>query len=344
MNESTHKFRPLKPQASIIITSILILLGLLFIVAVLKVTINWPSANSETTVLIGVLVFSLLPVLLALTDTIIERGAVIEYGGVKIDFSRVAQMGMSAITVPVNIGVRGKPVSDSDTMQILNALKKATTCDVVIIDLEEGQAWWETRLLVLIAGAERLKKPEKIVFVGTDGGKKQCFQGWAHPNELLPLLLKAHPQYPLSYQIATSVARQWELVEPTGNPASPPQPPFLQAGLAGRHSWMAFDTAGLPNPLLAEQLLAAELGEKLEIKGDSKWVSLVRMEELFRPVMKTQYIDENWEQKRQLEVFFESDDDYIAVTQNNTYKRLISRMSVHHKIIKTMLEKCCQNY
>jgi hypothetical protein len=45
----------------------------------------------------------------------------------------------------------------------------------VIIDLKESQAWRETRLLVLLVGVERLKKPEKIVFVVTDAGKGQCF-------------------------------------------------------------------------------------------------------------------------------------------------------------------------
>lgn len=69
---------------------------------------GWPSEKSENAVLIAVLLFSLLPVLLAFVDVIIERGAVIKYGGVEIDFSQVRQMGMSGITVPVNIGVRSE--------------------------------------------------------------------------------------------------------------------------------------------------------------------------------------------------------------------------------------------
>lgn len=89
------------------------------------------SEKSDTAVLIGVVLVSLLPVLLAVLDIIIERGGVIEYSGVRIDFSQVPQMGMSGFTVQTNIGVPGQAVSDSSTIEILEALrgKVTTTCE-----------------------------------------------------------------------------------------------------------------------------------------------------------------------------------------------------------------------
>jgi hypothetical protein len=60
------------------------------------------------------------------------------------------------------------PVTDSATTQILDTLRQATGDYVVVVDLEDGKAWWETRLLVLLAGAVRLGKPDKIVFVSRD--------------------------------------------------------------------------------------------------------------------------------------------------------------------------------
>ena len=71
------------------------LVGVLFMLAVMKHYRLWPiSEASDTAVLIGVLIVSLLPVLLALVDIIIERGGVIEYRGVKIDFSNVPSGGL----------------------------------------------------------------------------------------------------------------------------------------------------------------------------------------------------------------------------------------------------------
>src|SRR5438270_4948665 len=112
MNESDRKFWPFKPRASVL-SALVLLVGLLLIVGILRAKTGWPSEKSETAVLIGVLLLSLLPLLLTLLDVIIERGGAIEVRGVKIDFAQARQTGMSGITVPANIGVRGEPVNDS---------------------------------------------------------------------------------------------------------------------------------------------------------------------------------------------------------------------------------------
>ena len=328
-----------------VISVILVLVGLLLILAILRARLGWPSEKSENVVLIGVLLLSLFPVLLALLDVIIERGGVIKYGGVEIDFSEVRQKGMSGMPIPVNIGSRGQAVNESSVTQILDMLKQATSSDVVIIDLEEGHAWWETRLFVLLAGAERLKKPGKIVFVGTDGGREQCFQGWAHANDLFQRVMRAHPQYPRSFYAARAAASQWRMVEPVNSAdpskrkAPPPnQPTWMNVGLATRYSAMAFDENGLPNELAEEQFLATDLGDKVESQEQKPTISLVRLDELFRPVLNKDAIDQSWSFDRQISTFFGSDAPYIAVTQNGKYSTLVSRLAVLSEILKTMVE------
>jgi hypothetical protein len=333
-----HRFWQFGPRLSLALSMVL-LAGLLLVLVVLKRTNAWPvSEQSDTAVLIGILLFSLLPVLLSIIDVIIERGGTIEYKGVKINFAQVPQMGVPGFAVPTNIGVPAQAISDSDTTQILDALRKATACEVVEIDLEEGQAWWETRLLVLLAGAVRLGRPQKIVFVGTDGGVNRKFQGWGHPYELLPRLMNTQSQYLLSYQMTQAATRQWELVEPNDppDPVAIPQLLWPSTGIAANYSWMA-QKDGLPNPLLAEQMLAAELGRKIELQEKPKAISLVRLDDLFRPVLHTRHIDERWKPERQLEAFFEIDSDYIAVTQKGRYRALISKVTVLNTIVKSLL-------
>ena len=80
------------------------------------------------------------------------------------------------------------------------------------------KAWWETRLLVLLAGAVRHKKPDKIVFVGKDANMDRRFQGWSYVDDLLPQLVTAHPQYARSVESAWAAARHRELVEPQDAP------------------------------------------------------------------------------------------------------------------------------
>lgn len=341
-NAPERRLWPFSPRFSIIWAFVL-LIGLSILIATLRTTMGWPSDNSENVVLIAVLVLSLLPILLPLLDIIIDRGAVIEYSGVKIDFSQVRPPGSSGITVPVNIGVRGQAVVDSGTTQILDALRQATTSDIVVVDLEAGHAWWETRLLVLLAGAVWHGKPERIVFVGIEAGKVQCFQGWAYAADLLPQLAQSHPQYLRSLERASAAAKQWELVEPNnpispGQPAPvPAQPPWMQHGLAKQHQWMAFDHAtGLHNEFLAEQLLASDLGEQIETKEGHKSISLARLDDLFKVVLHKDSIEQSWPSERQLSTFFADDAPYIALTNQGHYAALVSRLAVLNDMLRSI--------
>ena len=63
--------------------------------------------------LIGVMVFSLLPIILTFIDVFIERGGMFEYRGMKIDFSLIPKRGGSEFTVPVNIGLPNQSVDNS---------------------------------------------------------------------------------------------------------------------------------------------------------------------------------------------------------------------------------------
>jgi hypothetical protein len=342
-----QKFWPYKPRLTLAATAAT-LVGLLLATAVLRALTKWPSEKSETVVLIGVLLLSLLPIGLALLDFIIDRGGSIKYGGVEIDFARSKERGTAGITVASNIGVPGLPVSDSATTQILDTLKQATANDVVVVDLEDGKAWWETRLLVLLAGAVRLGKPDKIVFLGKHANIDRQFRGWSYTSELLPRLVAAHPQYARSLESALAAARQWELVEPMDapNPADaavppPVPPPWLSGRLATAHTWMAFDPAtGLPNKLFAEQILQSDLGQKLEMQPPGpRSIDLARLDDLFFPVLNRDSIDLGWPPARQLETFLNSQAAFIAATQQGTYSALVSRSALANEVLRSLASR-----
>ena len=345
MNGADRRFWPFLPRTSVVL-SIAILAGLLCILVVLTVSGVWKISDKLGVVLIGISLFSLLPVLLALIDVLIESGGSVRFRGLEINFAQVSHLGMSGFTVPTNIGVPSQYVGDSSTTEILDALRQAAACEVVVIDLEDGQAWWETRLLVLLAGAVRLERPHKVVFIGKDAGVEGCFQGWGYSVKLLPYLLKAHPQYLRSYHAAQAAARQWELVEPENppdpiNPSTvPPKPLSIQSGLANMHPWMAFDSAtGLPNPLLAEQLLADDLGQQIERREGPRTISLFRLNEIFQPVLYKAAIDTNWPTERQITEFFDCDFDHLAIIQKGKYLSLTSKISVLNVFVRDMVER-----
>lgn len=352
MDTNDQRFWPLKPKFAIR-TTIAILLGLVVVLGMVTSTFNWPTKESESAILIGILLISLLPIILALIDVIIARGGAIEIGGVKLDFSKIPQIGTAGINIPVNIGLVGQSVMDSSTTEILDTLRQATSCDIVVIDLEEGQAWWETRLLVLLAGAVRLNKPEKLVFIGKERGTDRRFLGWGYSKDLLPKLLKTNPLYERLYYVANAAANQWALIEPNRpgdvnypNPPLPDPPgtlpPMIQPGLASMHSWMAFDNeTGLPNPYLHEQLFQDTLGQNIEsqIPEVSININILRLEEIFGSKLYKDCIDENWTEDTQMSKFFESESPYVAITRKGEYMAMVSRVSLLNEIVKSMVTK-----
>ncbi|WP_114940497.1 hypothetical protein [Mucilaginibacter endophyticus] len=344
METRDHSFWPFTPKVSII-SALAVLLGLLLITSALHTFTGWPADTSNSTVLIGIFILSLLPIVLAVLNVIIERGGSIGYGDLKIDFSKIQQLSNSGFTVPANIGVRGQQVTDSGTSNILETLREATSSGVVVIDLEDGHAWWETRLLVLISGAERLKKPDKIVFVATVEAKQQAYLGWARPGDLLEQLLKEDPLYLKSFYAARAAAAQWALlgplepVPPMNNYyAIPPAPAWMQGTLALNHSWMAFSTnTGLPNELLAEQLLQNELGSTIENQGGAKHVNMVHLDEIFSPVLIKKQIDKSWPDEQQTNALFAAEEPFIAITENGKYSAIVSTQSLYNEVLRGMM-------
>jgi hypothetical protein len=342
MNQNDHRFWPYKTRMSLLLSLVILVL----LVIILRFSLGWPSERSETIVLIGALVLSLSPVILALLDIIIERGMAVEIKGIRIDFSKLNAVAIDNFTVSQNIGVPGEPVTDSGTMRILEELRRAVKSDIAIIDLKEGEAWWETRLLLLLSGASRIGQPATIVFVGTEGGKQKTFLGWAPAPSLLACLLRADAMYQRCWLLSKAVARQWELVEPIypaqNQDTSAPAPPlpWMVGLLSNNHTWMAFNQDGLPNELFAEQYLANELGNMIETRpGGIRRISIQRLEELFRPVLKKKAIDQSATPEQQKERFFAEDASLIAMTNQGQYLGMVSKMAVFNDLFKNLTRK-----
>jgi hypothetical protein len=116
---------------------------------------------------------------------------------------------------------------------------------------------------------------------------------------------------------------QWELVELMGAGTVPAQPSWVQPDLATQHPSMAFNnTDGLPNEFLAEQLLQSDLGTKVEATGQPNSISLVRLEQLFRPVLHKENIDQAWPSERQMNAFFDGKEEYIESLTTANIRRL----------------------
>jgi hypothetical protein len=304
--------------------------------AALRAATQWPPASLDQVVFLAIVVLASVPIAMAILDLVAERGGSIGFRGFTVDFAADAPR-PQAFAVPHNIGLPGTAVTDSASDQILEVLRRSTTTDIVILDLEDGTAWWETRLLVLLEGSVRLGRPAAVVFTATEGGDSDRFQGWAAPSSLLPLLARSDEHYQQILANVQAWARQWELKPPT--PAGdPPIAPKWLVGTGPQHSWMLFDAVtGLPKRLGVEQLLQSELGREFEMKRMHREVTISRLHELFQSVLRTAAIDEMWPPERQVDAVLSSDDPYLPVTNAGHYVRTMTRTAALAGILRSIV-------
>src|SRR5688500_8421582 len=105
MAASKRQLWPFEPRAAVIAVPVLLVV-LLLTFALLRAVSGWPGTTAESAVVIGILLFSLLPVILFLVDLLAERGAVLEYQGIKLGLSRMsAGAANGSVSVSTNIGV-----------------------------------------------------------------------------------------------------------------------------------------------------------------------------------------------------------------------------------------------
>jgi hypothetical protein len=296
---------------------------------------RWPAPEREGLLLTGALILSIVPVALSVLDLLIERGGAVEAIGIKLNFTRVVGAPLATLTMPANLGgTPGQAIADSGTSSILDALQQARSSDIVVVDLEAGTAWWETRLLVLLAGAVRLRHPELVVFIATDHGVPHAFQGWARPDDLFPLLLASDQRYQTSYWEAQAAASQWSLEPPPL--VGPAVSPIVFQGLAGARNWMRYRPGTqLRNELATEQALQDSLGA---FEPPPAGITIERLVSMFRSVLRTFSLDETQPGDTQLKAFLENSDPYIALTRGREYQRIVSRAAGLTAVVRSMIE------
>src|SRR3954452_3093251 len=154
------------------------------------------AARLSLPALLIAVALGLIPILLVVLSGV---GA-IEAGGVKVAFAAVREVVDTAGIITTrsliadNLGAPPGRVADSGSDTIIDTLKVAAGTQSVVVDLREGEDWWETRLLALASGASRAGYPKAVVFVATETESRQRFLGWATPQDLLRRMLAREPR------------------------------------------------------------------------------------------------------------------------------------------------------
>ena len=330
-------------RGTALLVSMLLLVVLVLTLIGLRQANALPGDRISAWLLLGAVLLGLVPVFLSVLDLVIERGGTVEApGGVKISFAAVevsARVDVGRTTISGNLGgTPGVSVADTGGATILQALKPVLGSDVAVLELGEGQEWWQTRLLLLTAGAARLGSPRVLVFTASMSGKTKQFVAWATPAELLRVhLSNADPQMQLAYQKAQALAGRWALGEPV---IGGYQVTLPWAVPGGETAATAYPPGTPPPQLIPEQFLLNELAA-LEPPGPHPMTNLAvtvpLLRALFTAVLREDSVERDDPDERWLGAILGGTDDYLAITERGAYFTLVSRPAAINAVLRSLI-------
>jgi hypothetical protein len=330
-------------RGTALLTSLVLLVALLLALMGLRQANALPGDRISAWLLLGAVLISLVPVFLNVLDLVAASAGTVEApGGVRISFAAVemsAAVEVSRTTISGNLGgTPGVSVADTGGATILQALKPVLGSDVAVLDLGEGQEWWQTRLLLLTAGATRLEHPRVLVFTAAISGRTKQFVGWASPSELLRLhLSNGGPRLQLAYRTAQAQAARWALGQPTGN-GYQVMMPWPAAG--GTSLETAYPPGAPPPELIPEQFLLDQLAVLEPPSPDPMpdlAVTVPLLRRLFTAVLREDAVQRDDPDERWRDAILDGTDDYLAVTEHGAYVTLVPRQAAVNAVLRSLV-------
>lgn len=308
----------------------LVLVPVLLLLVVVASEQGYGGLGGSAWPLFVAVIVGLIPVLalvLGGVDSVQAAGVKVAFAAVQEVVAKTSDVSTRALLAQ-NLGQPPGQVGDSGSDTVIQTLSSVTGNTVVVVDLQEGDAWWSTRLLLLASGAARLNNPKAIVFVRAEPNRPQAFLGWAEPTEVLRRLLLAEPELQAPHWRADRNTLIWRLSTPT-DPGAARQPPW--PGAAVPH-------VDHPDQFVPERLLRDEL-RTLEQSGRDLRVTIGRLQDYLGSVLHTDAIDRGDHDENWLNRLVESRAGYIAITSDGQFVNLAPREAALNALLLSLLEE-----
>jgi hypothetical protein len=321
---------------------------------VLRRYADWPDVRWEGWLLVAAMLLSLTPIILLVLQSVAASRGSISFRSLTLSFGTVAQAVAASATdltiaVPRNVTEVGVDISDSGHSQAQAVIREATRADVVVVDLEDGHAWWDSRLLLLCAGAEQHGRPAAVVFVATLHRRHRQFVGWARPSSIVKCLIQADRNLAYAHAIAQVWIRRAGLVLPTKAPEPdgyPPAvvssiPPAPQNGAPFLTEEMLFDRqANITLPQPPAEALTRALGSALhplEDGGHVGHLTVTRLRDLLGPVLHVDSVERNASDREWVRAALASDSEYLVVTDAHAYVGLAPQSVLVRSLLESVV-------
>ena len=195
----------------------------------------------------------------------------------------------SVVNKDMDSFARGSNVDDSTLIGIKQMIRRSGAARALVLQLDEGQRWWSTRLFLLASLLRSLTTVRQLVFCDTSGR----FAGMASPTAIFEGLASSFPELEefsrelrkgaVSFDIEIETDRQtqaWGSFVSSPGPAPTGKPRATRAGVANREQ-------GLKVGVRAS-LLERWLGERWVsrcIRVDSNNLSMSQVQQIVNSLL-----------------------------------------------------------
>jgi hypothetical protein len=240
----------------------------------------------------------------------------------------------STATLAENLVQPAAFINETSYEELKETALKATEQSVVLINLEDGRAWYKTRLFALAATAEILHAPRAMILVGQRGGQPMQVAGWFRPRDLVKAVIRSDPRYDEVRQHAQGYLYRLQSQATDQDQQFPKllnyQTAFKELGLA---SLLLILFLEMQKPDTAP----APPATPLENLNMPPWITLLDAEAMLDPWLIRDVIDRGKPDDEHVTAIMTAKGDIVVATRDGQYAGVINVARAERELLRQLL-------
>jgi len=329
---------------AIVATAIFVLVLLAF--AAVAAVAGWPNRDGGWSLAVAVaLVLALLRSFGPMLDVLQRSGAKVEAPfGIKIDFAGVAPTTDGPATwVLADSTIRaGARVNETGVADLEASAQDFAHQRDIVVDLEDGQAWYSTRLFAVAATATLIGSPETIILVGQKSGMPRQFGGWISPADAVTAFERHDQRFVMVRAQALKYLARLRRHADDATYALPAAgadnlQPQKYGNYASRYRQYG-DVAFIS--ILVDQMQAPDVADprgELESSATPPWIGLAELAQWVEPWLVSAHVKLELPPKERVLQILASGHDVIASTRNGQFEGIIDVRRTERDVVRQLV-------
>jgi hypothetical protein len=320
----------------------LLFAGILLIFWALSASVGWPNAADGWRLAVIIAGIAAILPLVARAMTFLQKNRASIEGpfGLKVNFVNAVQVSETSIgSLTAGTVQQGTFIAESGRGELERAAIEAGAHSELVIDLEDGNAWYRTRLFAVAAMGEILGAPEILVLVGGKGGRPRQVGGYIASRDFVKAVCQKDSRYERLLRRARDYLALLRNSANAGNQIQPPdfakflqyQYPFTEAG----------DSVFMR--VIVDQLIDPDPGVLQPTENAPEdgppWINLADMAQELSPWLIPDIVEMTGTAKQQVAAILGARGDIAVAVRNGTFEGIIRVELAARDVLRQLAER-----